>query len=265
MSEDQAPIHQAPIYIGTSGIVLPGNKSSFPSEFTSKTRLQYYSSLFNSLEVNSSFYKTPMPKTFSKWAAETGENFTFSVKLTRAVTHAPGLNINVDDIDLFMDAANQLTVKAGALLIQFPARITINYAEKVESILQHLNGHKENVRWKLAIEMRHPSWHQPQVYALLRKYNASLVFHDMPHSKTPRDHSATDIIYLRFHGPAGDYNGSYSDDVIQAYAKWIYQWHKTGKAVFVYFNNTIGNANNNAVLLQAYLKRLQTDATKSSL
>jgi uncharacterized protein YecE (DUF72 family) len=260
MKEDQTPIH-----IGTSGIVLPGNKSSFPSEFTSKTRLQYYSSLFNSLEVNSSFYKTPMPKTFSKWAAETGENFTFSVKLTRAVTHAPGLNISFYDIDLFMAAANQLTAKAGALLIQFPARITIDYAAKVESILQHINGLKENVGWKLAIEIRHTSWHQPQAYALLQKYNASLVFHDMPHSKTPMDHTATDCIYLRFHGPSGDYNGSYSDDVIQAYAKWIYQWHKTGKTVFVYFNNTIGNAYNNAVLLQGNLKRLLSDEPKSSL
>lgn len=243
------------INIGTSGIVLPGNKSSFPDEFKSQTRLQYYSALFNSLEINSSFYKTPMPKTFAKWATETKENFCFSVKLARAVTHAPKLDINPGDIDAFMEAASQLTTKAGALLIQFPARITIEYAEQVESILRHINGMNEKPGWKLAVEIRHTSWHQPRAYDLLRKYNASLVFHDMPQSKTPLDHTATDIIYLRLHGPYGDYKGSYSEDVIRSYAQWLHQWHTTGKTLFVYFNNTIGDAYNNARLLQQYLNQ----------
>jgi len=241
------------INIGTSGIVLPGNKSSFPEEFQAGTRLQYYSSIFNSLEINSSFYKIPMSKTFRKWTGEVSAHFTFSVKLWRGITHAKNLQFNPDDINLFMTAANQLGSKKGALLIQFPASITMDYLQQVEKILQQLSELQQTPKWHLAVEVRDISWHKSEAYDLFKKYHASLVFHDMPQSRTPLDHSATDIIYLRFHGPSGNYNGSYSEDVIATYAQRIKQWCEADKKIFVYFNNTIGNAYENAISLQQHL------------
>jgi len=242
------------INIGTSGIVLPGNKSNFPVAFQSGTRLRYYSSIFNSLEINSSFYKIPLPKTFLKWTEEVSENFTFSVKLWRGITHAKNLQFNPDDIDLFMDAANQLNKTKGSLLIQFPASITIDYLLQVEKILHRISELQEIPNWHLAVEIRDRSWHKPEAYDMFKKYHTSLVFHDMPQSRTPPEHTATDSIYLRFHGPSGDYKGSYSDEVIATYAKWINQWHQTDKKIFVYFNNTIGNAYENAISLQDRLR-----------
>ena len=65
--------------IGTSGIVVPGSKPSFPDEFKNKSRLSYYASLFNTLEVNSSFKKPPMPSTLEKWRDDVSEDFQFTI------------------------------------------------------------------------------------------------------------------------------------------------------------------------------------------
>jgi uncharacterized protein YecE (DUF72 family) len=245
--------NESPIYIGTSGIALPGNKTSFPEQFRSGTRLQYYSSIFNSLEVNSSFYKLPQAKTFSKWGGEVTDNFIFSVKLSKSITHAKQLNFEVADIANFISATKELNGHKGALLIQFPASITIAYADKVLSILHHLTSIQTVPFWQLAVEVRHNSWYTNDFYTALQKYQASLVFHDMPSVKTPLDHTATDVIYLRFHGPSGNYTGSYDYQIIEAYAQRIRQWHIGGKTIFVYFNNTIGDAYNNALTLQRLL------------
>lgn len=242
------------IKIGTSGIVLPGPKATFPEDFKSGTRLHYYSSLFNTLEINSSFYKIPMPSTFAKWAGEVPDDFAFTAKLWRGITHERNLAYEPNDINQFMYAANQLGEKKGCLLVQFPASITYDYVQKVEKILQQLqqlNGQGEGgSQWQLAIELRHLSWHQEAAYALFNKCETSVVFHDMPASKTPTDHPATRLIYYRFHGPTGDYTGSYSAAFIREYAKHINRWQQNGKDIYVYFNNTIGGALENAQLLQ---------------
>lgn len=238
------------VNIGTSGIVVPGNKTSFPEEYQSSSRLHYYASLFNTLEINSSFYKIPLPSTFTKWAADVGEKFTFTVKLWRGITHAKQLEYATADIDRFMQAANCLADKAGCLLIQFPASINANFTHKVEAILNQLSKLNAEQQWRLAVEFRHPSWHQAPTYKMLDQYQATQVIHDMPGSKTPIDYEPKHITYFRFHGPTGNYNGSYSDDSITHYAEQIKSWHAQGKEIYIYFNNTIGGALQNAKTLQ---------------
>ena len=126
------------VLIGTSNIVVPGTKQTFPEAFKHQSRLYYYNSLFNSLEVNSSFYKVPMPSTFEKWSADVAEDFQFALKPWREVTHVKELKANLSNIDLLMAAANKTKMKKrGCLLIQFPGKITLAYYNKVEKILQN--------------------------------------------------------------------------------------------------------------------------------
>src|SRR5580658_5686041 len=107
------------LFTGTSGLVLPvPNKQAFPAAYRSKPRLTYYASLFNSIEINSTFYKIPMAKTFARWASEVPEHFQFTVKLWRGITHVPGLEFNPEDVRRFMQAADMLRGKKGCLLIQ---------------------------------------------------------------------------------------------------------------------------------------------------
>src|SRR5262249_15784071 len=121
------------ILIGTSNVVVPGNKTSFPPAFRSKSRLHYYASIFNSVEINSSFYKIPLQRTYERWTTEVPENFRFSLKISKEVTHAKELKGGLSIIEKFMDTAKGIGDKKGCLLIQFPGKITLDYYEKVET------------------------------------------------------------------------------------------------------------------------------------
>lgn len=242
------------IWIGTSNIVVPGNKQSFPAPYNQKSRLHYYSALFNSVEINQTFYKVPMPSTFERWAEEVAENFTFTVKLSKDITHHKSLKSDPGLVDNFLYAAERLGNKKGCLLVQFPGKVTLDHFNEVEAILEKIEA--EGPLWKKAVEFRHNSWYTGETYELLNEYNCALVLQDMPKSK--RSEIATDVpfVYLRFHGPAGDYRDSYSDDFLLEKAKQIAGWQKEGKEVFVYFNNTIGDAFQNAVTLNRFIRSL---------
>jgi uncharacterized protein YecE (DUF72 family) len=246
----KAAVQKGVVRIGTSGIVLPGTKASFPEEFQSGSRLHYYASLFNTLEVNSSFYKIPLSKTFERWTTEVPDDFQFTVKLWQGITHVKRLAYIPENIDIFMHAVNHLGNKKGCLLIQFPASISFQYANSVSDILERINQSNKDGLWKLAIEFRHSSWYQDDVYRMLQKHNTSLVLHDMPTSKTPDNHPTANFVYLRFHGPTGKYDGAYSEKVIQHHADIVKQLVNEGKDVYIYFNNTIGGALQNAKLFQ---------------
>jgi len=240
------------IRIGTSNIVVPGNKLSFPKAFQSKSRLNYYSSLFNTLEVNSSFYKVPMYTTFEKWSHDVPDDFRFSVKLSKNITHTKDLHSDLDLIDDFLNAAAGMGNKKGCLLVQFPGKITMEYFKEVENIIERI-AQRES-QWRIAIEFRHNSWYIGETYQMLDEYDASLVLHDMPKSKVLENKNKANFVYMRFHGLKGDYRGSYTDGFLKEKASQIKGWLKEGKDVYAYFNNTIGSAYDNAHTLKMMLE-----------
>ncbi|MEJ7588334.1 MAG: DUF72 domain-containing protein, partial [Ferruginibacter sp.] len=169
--------------IGTSNIVVPGTKQTFPPAYQCKSRLNFYSSMFNTLEVNSSFYKVPMCSTFEKWSLDVPDNFQFTIKLWRDITHVKELNADLNNVGSFLKAATGLGRKKGCLLIQFPGKITLEYYNAVEQILMKLAEHDQENEWRKAIEFRNPSWYARETHELLDEYNASLVQHDIPKSR----------------------------------------------------------------------------------
>lgn len=98
----QMPSSNQLFYSGTSGLDLPVPRSQYPAEFQRKSRLQYYASLFNTLEVNSIFYKLPRSSTVANWAESVPANFRFTFKLSKTITHAKGLQFGVKDVEDFM-------------------------------------------------------------------------------------------------------------------------------------------------------------------
>ncbi|MCC8426423.1 DUF72 domain-containing protein [Mucilaginibacter sp. UR6-11] len=237
-----------PIYTGTSGLLVPIPKRDFPPEFAGHSRLAYYAKLFNSLEINSSFYKLPLPKTVGKWAADVPENFKFTFKLWKGITHNKQLDFNPDDVTKFMRTINEADDRKGSLLVQFPPSLTISAMPRLVSLLATIG-----TDWPLAVEFRHRSWYNDEVYKILEEFNAALVIQDMPASTTPMISTADDLMYIRFHGPGGRYKDSYSDQFLAEYATYIHEWQAEGKTVYVYFNNTAGDALNNLFTLQQYL------------
>src|ERR1041385_6356984 len=97
-------VSRGAFYSGISGLQVPVPKYLFPPAYQLASRLTYYASLFNSIEVNSSFYKVPLAKTISRWAASVPGHFIFTFKLWKEVTHAKGLNFAKSDVRRFLSA-----------------------------------------------------------------------------------------------------------------------------------------------------------------
>ncbi|MDB5285894.1 MAG: hypothetical protein JWR05_843 [Mucilaginibacter sp.] len=253
--DESAEFNKGTFYSGTSGLVLPvPNKQLYPPEFQDKSRLTYYASLFNSIEINSSFYKVPMASTVKKWTSEVPDGFRFTFKLWRDITHNKGLVFNPADVDRFMQVIDGIGNKKGCLLIQFPPSVMVASFNQLEKLLTSIQNADTMQQWNVAAEFRNPSWYLEDVYAMLDTYNAGMVIQDMPASLTPMIDFSTPFVYLRFHGPNGGYKGTYTDDFLYEYAQYINDWQQDGKTVYIYFNNTMGEAVKNLITLNNYLK-----------
>ncbi|MDB5015488.1 MAG: hypothetical protein JWQ84_320 [Mucilaginibacter sp.] len=241
-------------YAGTSNVVLPvPNKSMFPPAFRDKSRLAYYASLFNSVEVNASFYKIPRGVTLEKWATEVPDNFRFTFKLWQGITHNKDQDFNPETIAHFVKTISAVGEKKGCLLVQFPPGFSFNFT-RLENLLQHLQQQNEHHSWRIAVEFRNRTWYQDVIYELLDHYRMGMVIHDLPASATPLLETDCSFVYLRFHGPEGGYRGSYTDDFLAEYVSYIRDWHAAGKTVYVYFNNTMGEAVRNLATLNKFMK-----------
>ena len=241
-------------YSGTSGLDLPVPRSAYPAEFRGKSRLQYYASLFNSLEINSIFYKLPRNSTVANWAASVPGNFRFTCKVSKTITHAKGLKFDVKDVDDFIKVVENIGDKKGCLLAQFPPSLKIEKLDQLQTLLETLGEATYKSDWKLAIEFRDPSWYEREVQELLEEYDAAMVIQDIPKSATPFNFVRGDFVYLRFHGPEPRYRGNYSDEFLKQYAGYINRWISENKTVFAYFNNTVGAAVENLQTLNKYVQ-----------
>jgi uncharacterized protein YecE (DUF72 family) len=240
-------------FSGLSGIELPIPKYQFPSEYQKTSRLTYYSSFFNSIEVNSSFYKIPMNRTVQRWALSVDENFKFTFKLLGEITHSKNLNFDVSHLERFIHTINDVGEKKACMLVQFPPNLESANIHQLESLLKSIKLYDPNNSWHVAIEFRNKSWYNLDVYDLIEYFKSVIVIHDMPASATPLINIPADFIYLRFHGPTGNYRGSYSEAFLVEYAEYIKEWIREGKTVFVYFNNTAGDAFNNLRSLNKFV------------
>lgn len=241
-------------YEGTSGLLLPvPNKLHYPEEFQGKSRLCYYASLMNSIEINSSFYKIPQPSTTSKWAADVPEDFRFTFKLFKEVTHNKGLTFDTSLVSRFFEVISNVGNKKGCVLVQLPPSIQLAQFSQLQFLMSVIRNCDLKEDWKIAFEFRHPSLYVNEIEELLTEFRFGMVIHDkLPKGLSFRESDAN-FTYLRFHGPGGDYKGSYSDQILDEYASYIAQWLAEGKKVFVYFNNTMGNAIGNLNTLRTYL------------
>jgi uncharacterized protein YecE (DUF72 family) len=231
---------------GTSGIVVPGPKATFPAAYQATSRLTYYATLFNSVEINSTFYRLPQPKTFAAWAAQTGPEFDFTLKLWRDITHTKGLAEDLSGLVRFLEAARELGPKKGCLLLQFPPSTTLRQLPAVRALLRALAAADPAHEWRQAVEFRHPSWYAEETFELLDDHGASLVRHDKGPARNARLNVGADFVYLRFHGPQGNYRESYERDFLRDQAEQIHDYLQAGKDVYAYFNNTMGAAFANA-------------------
>lgn len=193
-----------------------------------------------------------MASTVAKWSAEVPDGFRFTYKLWREITHTKGLLFTPADVTRFMQVIDNAGNKKGCLLVQLPPGTTINEKHRLQNLLSVIANC--NTGWTIAVEFRHRSWYTGPVYSLLKQYNAAFVNHDMPASASPLTLLSDGFVYLRFHGPNGGYRGSYDDCVLSEYAGYVTEWQAEGRDVYVYFNNTMGDALNNLNTLKNFVQ-----------
>jgi len=265
---------QSKIYIGTSGWSYPKGRGTWAGYFYPAGRineLEYYSQFFNTVEINSSFYRPPNPGYVYNWARLTPPDFRFAVKLWQKFTHprmyqaATGETaaISQDDVDLFHHSLEPLykAGKLGALLAQFPPSFKNDrYGQQILLAVFRAFG-----QYRLAVELRHRSWSDDVHTAdLLREHNVAWVQIDEP--KFPSSIAAdipltADIAYFRFHGRnkenwwTGDsetrYKYLYSPEEIKELADKIRPALEQTRLTFAFFNNHWrGYAPRNAVAMK---------------
>ncbi|MEO8086814.1 MAG: DUF72 domain-containing protein, partial [Bacteroidota bacterium] len=223
-------LSSAYFYSGLSGLQLNIPKYLFPEPFQNTSRLTYYASLFNSIEINRSFYKIPQQSTVSKWAASVGNEFRFTFKLWKEITHNKELDFNKEFVKQFFKSIDVAGEKGGCVLIQFPPGAGKEHFIKLKNLLSYIREIK-TLDWKIAIEFRNKSWYNASTYDLLNYFNAALVIHDIPKSATPMINHDADFLYVRFHGPTGNYRDSYSEDFLMEYAGYVSEWRAENKTV----------------------------------
>jgi uncharacterized protein YecE (DUF72 family) len=238
------------IHIGTSGWSYDHWQSIlYPPETRPWHRLAYYVQQFQTVELNTSFYRWPTVAAFKSWQRRLPPGFLFCAKAPRYLTHTKRLYAPEPWIEKIKACWHELGDRRAVILVQLSPNFAVDY-ERLRYFLQQVPS------WiRLSVEFRHPSWHQEAIFGLLEQYGAAYCI--MSGAGLPCVLRATaPFVYVRLHGPDPQflYGGSYSHNDLCWWAGRIREWEGQGKDVFVYFNNDGGgNAVFNAITLRSLL------------
>jgi uncharacterized protein YecE (DUF72 family) len=217
--------------------------------------LERMAECFDTVEVNTSFYRVPKKETVENWIRGTPDRFLFALKLWRGITHYRKLKNSADLTERFLEPADAVPQHRRApLLIQLPPNQGLDTArlETYIAELRQLSGGS----WQIAVEFRHDDWLTVAVYRLLDRLAVALCIHDMAGRGATGQPNDAPFVYVRRHGSSDQhYAGSYSTERIRQDAACIRQWNLEGRDVYVYYNNDIGgHAFRNAVDLRAAIQ-----------
>lgn len=255
---------EAKLHIGTSGWNYPsGTPANWSGIFYPKgvDDLEYYSRFFNSVEVNTTFYRPATSKMAKGWIERTPDGFSFSVKLWQKFTHPRMFKedtgreaiVEGEDFRIFREVLDVLdeSGRLGCLLVQFPPSFhaTDRNIEGLQNYLVHFR------EYALAVEFRHRSWSDSgkEVGDVFSSLGVASVFIDEPkfYSSIEQKFEVTsENVFVRFHGrnkekwwqhdqPWERYDYFYSNQELLPFSEHIQRLMKESKAknIYVYFNN----------------------------
>jgi uncharacterized protein YecE (DUF72 family) len=236
MKKDPSNSEQAKqIHIGCSSFYNRYWKEAFyPKDLPGKDWFEYYCRYFDTYEINGTFYKFPTLKIFQNWYGKTPDDFLFSVKAPKEITHIR----KFIDCELLLDdfyslCTEGLKHKLACILFQFPP--SYDYSpEKLQYIISKLDLNFKNV-----LEFRHTSWWIPEVWTELLKNN--IIFCSVSHPQLPETvFTFSPLVYIRLHGKTKMFYSSYSTEELMQLKDLIL--NSPSKKGFIYFNNTASTA-----------------------
>jgi len=267
------------VYIGPSGYSYPAWRGVFyPPGLPAPAWLAHACKLFNSIELNGTFYSLKSPATYQAWADAAGEGFIFAVKGSRYITH----NLKLHDperalANFYASGVLALGAKTGPFLWQLPQRMRFDPArlKTFFDLLPRSSAEAERLArrcdpdlkkgtlqkataelpYRHAIEPRHPSFFEAPFFELLRAHHTAFVIADTAHTYPYAEEVTADFVYVRLHGSRVLYESAYDDEEIEQWAERVARW-AASRDVYVYFDNTaLAHAPFDALRLSAALVR----------
>jgi uncharacterized protein YecE (DUF72 family) len=237
------------VRIGCSGWSYRDWRENFYPPGTPSSRwLSHYASVFDTVELNATFYRLPEKMTAEGWAEQVPDDFLFAVKGSRYLTHMRRLRDMKTGLKRFWDRLEPLREagKLGPVLWQLPERFTRD-DETLAGALAALPTAEH------CFEFRHPSWFAGDVYALLEEHGASLALGDDARRQLPAASPVGPLAYLRLHYGSRGQDGNYSERELDTWRRRVAAW-RSKRSVFVYLNNDWrGFAPRNAIALRSGL------------
>jgi uncharacterized protein YecE (DUF72 family) len=217
----------AELRVGTSGYAYPAWKGAFyPATLPARDMLAFYATCFRTVEINHSFYRMPSERTLAGWAACVPPGFQFALKLNQKLTHVRRLRDCEDLLERFLAAASALRPddRLGPILVQLPPHLRAD--------LEGLDGFLRLAPplFRLALEVRHPSWHSGETYALLRQHGVALCLAETDDTAAPEVVTAA-FVYLRLR------RDEYGAADLAAWRARCRAWVAAGLDVYAYFKH----------------------------
>jgi uncharacterized protein YecE (DUF72 family) len=235
--------------IGCAGWSIQGQHAGlFPRE---GTHLERYATVFDCVEINSSFYRPHQPRTYAKWAACVPAGFRFSVKMPKSISHLSRLRHCDSLLEGFLAQVEQLGDKLGVLLLQLPPSLAFDDRGALRFFDHLVRAHAGPV----ACEPRHRSWFTAQVERALRDRGIARVASDpavLRRAAIPG--GSRRLEYLRLHGSPRMYYDAYPPAVLDRIARHLAREDRATRECWCIFDNTaLGHATDDAMLLKRRL------------
>jgi uncharacterized protein YecE (DUF72 family) len=221
------------VRIGCSGWnYLHWRERVYPKGMPPRRWLEHYAALFDTVEINNTFYRLPRIEAVRGWVEQSPPGFLFAVKMSRYITHVRRLGGLETGIPLFYERIAPLAAspKLGPVLWQLPPTFKRN-DERLAAALAALPAGRH------AFEFRHPTWYSAEVYELLRDRDVALVIPDSPKYPFRELELTAGWTFVRFHHGTRGRNGNYSETEIAEWAERIDGWREGGIDVYAYYNN----------------------------
>jgi uncharacterized protein YecE (DUF72 family) len=193
--------------------------------------LERYVEVFDTVELNATFYRLPSAETVERWRDAVPRGFVFAVKGSRYLTHLRRLLDPGSGLARFYEPVARFGAKLGPVLWQLPPHMKPDLA-RLDRFLGRLPAGRH------AVEFRDPAWYTEETCAVLDRHGAAFCEHDNVKRDPPR--LTGGFRYVRFHGTSGRYSGRYGAAALRPFAESYLDAAARGVDVFVYFNNDLG-------------------------
>ena len=221
-----------PAHVGCSGWNYPHwRERVYPRGLPPRRWLEHYAQRFDTVEVNTTFYRLASPTAVANWVEQTPPGFVFAAKSSRFLTHMKKLTDMERGVERFYERIQALVDagRLGPIVWQLPEWFRRD-DDRLAGALERLPPGRH------CFEFRHESWFVPEVYALLRQHGTALVIGDHPRRPFQAYELTTDWTFVRFHYGKRGRNGNYSERELEEWERRLAAW-RTRVEVFAYFNN----------------------------